>query len=122
MFWRLKTEHPEKVVVSCPDVMFYTYSREIPDERYVALTKKWELKKWVEPNGRVRWYGCRHGNSHTSADNCGGFKAGMAVPPCDLENLADTVKFIMKACEDAGLLCELTDGTLTGSYVYPNYF
>ena len=122
IFWRLKTKHPEKVVVSCPDVMFYKYSREIPDENYVDLTRKWNVKKWVVSSGRVRWYGCRHGYSHTSPGNCDSFQSGMAVPPCDLENLADAVKFVMKECENAGLLCELTDGTLTGKIVFQHFF
>ena len=39
---------------------------------------------------------------------------GLGVPPCDLENLADAVKLIMKECEDAGLFCELQMGTLLG--------
>ena len=116
VFWRLKSKHPEKVVVSCPDVMFNIYSREIPDERYGALARKWDVKKWVESNGRVRWYGCRRGHSHTSADSCS-FHSGIGVPPCDLENLADAIKFVMKECEDAGLFCELQEGTLLGNSV-----
>ena len=33
IFWRLKLKHPEKVVASCPDVMFNKYEQEIPDEK-----------------------------------------------------------------------------------------
>ena len=95
--------------------MFYKYSREIPDENYVDLTRKWDVKKWVESSGRVRY-------SHTSPGNCDSFQSGMAVPPCDLENLADAVKFVMKECENTGLLCELTDGTLTGKLVFQRFF
>ena len=36
----------------------------------------------------------------------------MAVPPCDLENLADAIKMIMGECEKAGLFCGLQEGTL----------
>ena len=50
----MKFKHTEKVIVSCPDVMFDTYQREIADESYVALTQKWDVKKWVESNGRLR--------------------------------------------------------------------
>ena len=117
LFWRLKLKHPEKFVVSCHNVMFDTYEREVPDERYVALAQKWDVKKWVESSGRVRWYGCRRAYSHTSKRSCtrlGHREKGMAIPPCDLENLADAVKFIMKVCEEAGLYCELEDGTILG--------
>jgi len=114
LFWRLKRKHPEKVVVSCPDVMFNIYHREIPDDKYTSLAQKWEVKKWVDSDGRVRWYGCRHGHSHTNSGSCS-FDTGLGVPPCDLENLADAIKFVMKECEDAGLFCELQEGTLLGA-------
>ncbi|XP_068743344.1 uncharacterized protein [Montipora capricornis] len=114
VFWSLKSEHPEKVVVSCPDVMFNIYSRDIPDERFATLAGKWHVKKWVESNGRVRWYGCKGNYAHDREDSCT-FNSGIGVPPCDLENLADAIKFVMKECEDAGLFCELQEGTLLGA-------
>ena len=95
--------------------MFNTYFREIPDKRYVDLARKWDVKKWVESSGRVRWYGCRRGHPHTSSDTCS-FNSGIGVPPCDLENLADAIKFVMKECEDAGLFCEFQEGTLLGNF------
>ena len=116
LFWRLKLEHSEKVAVSCPDVMFNTYERDIPDHRYAALAKKWDVKKWVDSNGRVRWYGCRRGYNHTSTSHCSR-NQGMAVPPCDLENLADMVKFVTKKCEETGVYCEIKDGTLLGNLI-----
>ena len=116
IFWRLKLKHPEKVVASCPDVMFNIYEQEIPDEKYDALAQKWDVKKWVESNGQVRWYGCRRGgHAHDSKSSCGIPATGLAVPPCDLENLADIVKFIMKECENAGIYCQLNAGTLLGN-------
>ena len=116
IFWRLKSKHPEKVVFSCPDVMFNVYSRDIPDERYAPLATKWNVKKWVESSGRVRWYGCRRGISYAISRSCS-FDTGFAVPPCDLENLADAIKFVMKECEEAGLFCELQEGTLLGNKI-----
>ena len=96
--------------------MFETYEREIPDEKYVALAQKWDVKKWVESNGRVRWYGCRRGgHARDNTSSCNRDKTGLAVPPCDLENLADMVKFIMKECENAGVYCELMEGSQLGN-------
>ena len=95
--------------------MFNIYHREIPDAKYTSLAQKWEVKKWVDSDGRVRWYGCRHGHSHTNSGSCS-FDTGLGVPPCDLENLADAIKFVMKECEDAGLFCELQEGTLLGNF------
>lgn len=114
LFWRLKMKHPGKIVISCPDVMFNIYDRDITDDKYAALARKWEVKKWVDSSGKVRWYGCRRGHSYTGTSSCG-FHRGLGVPPCDLENLADAIKFVMKECEDAGLFCELQEGTLLGA-------
>ena len=114
LFWRLKLKHPERLVISCPDVMFNTYEREIPDNKYVDLAQKWKVKKWVDSDGRVRWYGCRGG--HTKTTSCNRMK-GVAVPPCDLENLADAIKFVMKECENAGVYCEVHEGSVLGKSV-----
>ena len=105
--------------------MFDTYEREIPDEKYVALAQKWDVKKWVESDGRVRWYGCRRGghpvDNKSSCSKAQTGPPGLAVPPCDLENLADMVKFTMKECENAGVYCELMEGSLIGN-VTPTRF
>lgn len=117
LFWRLKMKHPGKIVISCPDVMFNIYDRDITDDKYAALARKWEVKKWVDSSGKVRWYGCRRGHSYTGTSSCS-FHRGLGVPPCDLENLADAIKFVMKECEDAGLFCELQEGTLLGKRLF----
>jgi hypothetical protein len=116
LFWRLKLEHPEKIVVSCPDVMFDSHDRQIPDQKYAALAQKWDVMKWVESDGRVRWYGCRRGYNYTTNSHCSR-PQGITVPPCDLENLADAVKFVMKKCEETGVYCEIRDGTLLGNLI-----
>ena len=94
--------------------MFDTYEREIPDQKYTALAQKWDVKKWVESDGRVRWYGCRRGYSHTSKTPCKR-KTGLGVPPCDLENLADAIKFVIKECENVGIYCEVHEGSVLGN-------
>ena len=85
--------------------MFYINTRDIKDEEYVTFANKYEIKRIVDPDGRVRWYGCRRGYAHTSPNLCS-FGKGMGLPPCDMENLADTIKFLMKECENAGIFCE----------------
>ena len=96
--------------------MFNTFEREIPDHKYAALAQKWDVKKWVESDGRVRWYGCRAGHIHDNTSSCSR-QTGLAVPPCDLENLAEAIKFIMKECEDAGVYCELNEGSVLGNLI-----
>ena len=58
-------------------------------------------------------YGCRRGIKHRGGHSCSRPR-GVGVPPCDLENLADAIKMIMGECENAGLFCELQEGTLLG--------
>ena len=115
IFWRIKLKHPEKVVVSCPDVMFETHVQEIPHEKYVALANKWDVKKWINSDGTIRWYGCRRGGRPNDNTASCRKQSGLLVPSCDLENLADMIKFVMKECENAGLLCELNEGSQLGN-------
>ena len=113
LFWRLKKRHPGKVSVSCPDVMFQINTHDRSDEDLVAFANKHVIHRIVEPCGQVRWYGCRLGRSYTSGWACPK-KKGLALSPSDMENLADAVKFIMRECENAGIYCEMQDGTLLG--------
>ena len=112
LFWRLKNSVSGHVAVSCPDVMFNVVTRDVKDEEYVTFAKKFQIQKWVDPDGRVRWYGCRRGLSYTK-DSCP-VQKGIGVPPASLENLADAIKFVMKECEDGGMFCEFQEGTLLG--------
>lgn len=114
LFWRIKKALPGNVAVSCPDIMFNIHTNPLPDSYYAQLASKWEIKKWVEASGQVRWYGCRRGYQHNIGTQSCSMSKGVANPPCDLENFADAIKFLMKECEDAGLYCELQEGTLLG--------
>lgn len=97
--------------------MFNVQPRVVKDADYVAVARKHDIKRLVDANGRVHWYGCRRGYAYTGDVTCSLTK-GLGVPPCDLANLAEVVKFIMKECEDAGLFCELQEGTLLGMMQY----
>ena len=83
----------------------------------MALARKWDVKKWVESDGRVRWYGCRGDHIQDKPSSCSR-KKGLAVPPCDLENLADAIKFVMRECENARVYCELHEGSMLGESVH----
>ena len=101
--------------MSCPDVMFNIHTNPTPNSNYVQLANKWEIKKWIDADGNVRWYGCRRGYEHNIGSSVCSMTKGVANPPCDLENFADAIKFVMKECEDAGMFCELQEGTLLGN-------
>ena len=95
--------------------MFNIKSREVFDEELVTFANKHQIHRIIDPDGRVRWYGCRKGYSYTSAALCKRGK-GIHLSPADMENLADVLKFFMKACDEAGAICEFDSGTMMGNY------
>lgn len=113
LLWRFKREMPGHIAASCPDVMFNIHDREIDDAELVTFANKHLIHRIVEPDGRIRWYGCRNGYSYTSSELCKKDK-GMGLSPADMENLADLIKFFMRACHDAGAFCEFQSGTMMG--------
>ena len=113
LFWRIKKRTSDNMVVVCPDVMFKVQRRKVKDEEYVGFANKHLIKKIVDPDGKVRWYGCRRGVSYTKSNRCS-WSGGIGVPPCDLANLADVVKATMRICEESHVFCEFGAGTLLG--------
>ena len=107
---------PEKIIATCPDVMFNTNPREVEDVEYVLFANKHLIHRIVEASGRVRWYGCRHGLPYTKANLCTRGKS-LGLSPAEMENLADVIKFFLRACEDAGAFCEVSAGTLIGMFL-----
>lgn len=101
-------------VVSCPDVMFHTHTPEVQDTQLVHFVNRHAIKKIIEADGRVRWFGCRRGIQHRNGNKCPS-KSGLAVAPCCLENLADAIKFVMAQCSKKNVSCELQEGTLLGA-------
>ena len=118
LFLRLKEHRGQsrlgRTVVSCPDVMFYSQPQPVQDEDLLSFANKHEIKKIIEADGRVRWFGCRRGIRYRNGEKCP-FKVGLVVPPCCLENLADAIKFVMDQCTNIQMVCELQEGTLLGA-------
>ena len=107
-------DHSGSAVVTCPDVMFHTQPSPVRDDDLVNFANKHSIKKIVEADGKVRWFGCRRGIKHRNGEKCP-LKSGLVVPPCCLENLADAIKFVMEQCERNNITCELQEGTLLGA-------
>ncbi|XP_068724564.1 uncharacterized protein [Montipora capricornis] len=106
--------HDGGTVVSCPDVMFHTQSPQVHDSKLVPFVNRHKIKKIIEADGTIRWFGCRRGIKHRDGEKCP-IKSSLAVPPCCLENLADAIKFVMEQCNRNNLTCELQEGTLLGA-------
>eukprot|EP00112_Aurelia_sp_Birch-Aquarium-sp1_P024757 Seg797.3 transcript_id=Seg797.3/GoldUCD/mRNA.D3Y31 product="Fukutin-related protein" protein_id=Seg797.3/GoldUCD/D3Y31 len=98
---------------SCPDVMAQVKFPDTSKSSSAKFANFWDIKRIVDADGKIRWYGCKRGIKHRQ-NKCR-IGRGMAVPPCCLENLADAIKFIMKNCEDNDIICELQEGTLLGA-------
>ena len=106
--------HGRTTVVTCPDVMFHTQYSPERDDELTNFANKHNIKKIVEADGTIRWFGCRRGLKNRNGEKCP-LKSGLAVPPCCLENVADAIKFVMEQCVRNKITCELQEGTLLGA-------
>lgn len=107
-FIRLSRNKLESVV--CPDSMFYVNKEKTSSNS----------KTWLDLANKYNLYQLKIADEVDIIFNCtkkrGWPKSlGYAVHPCSLQELADMVKFVMKLCEDSGIICELQEGTLLGA-------
>lgn len=107
-------DHDRTTVVTCPDVMFHAQYSPEHDEELTNFANTHNIKKIVEADGTIRWFGCRRGLKHRNGEKCP-LKSGLAVPPCCLENVADAIKFVMEQCRMNNITCEIQEGTLLGA-------
>lgn len=117
LFLRLKYQRAgshSNAVLSCPDVMFHVQKQNVEDIDLLPFANRHVIRKIIEADGKVRWYGCRRDIKHRLGDRCV-LRDGLAVAPCCLENLADAIKFIMSECDSNNAVCELQEGTLLGA-------
>lgn len=97
--------------VVCPDSMFYS-NRTIRSSRVLD---------WKEFGGKYQLRTMKFVSSKFEVDfNCPKpikcfLGTGFSVTSCCLEELANLITFIMNACEKAGAICELQEGTLLGA-------
>jgi len=94
----------------CADSMFYvnTTERSSSTDMWDSLARKLSLRRLKFSSGIDISFKC------PSSYECFG-GTGFVVTPCCLQELADMVNFIMKSCEEKGIICELQEGTLLGA-------
>jgi len=56
------------MVVSCPDVMFHEQKFDVRDEDLLTFASRHSIRKIVESNGNVRWYGCKRDIKHRTGN------------------------------------------------------
>lgn len=100
-------------VFTCPDVMFYGYDSKLDNSKLVRFAKEWDIRKIIHPDKSVYWFGCRAGDKYTSTKKCP-FRKGMAVPPCCLENLKNSLDYLFMQCELNSITCQLQEGSVLG--------
>lgn len=97
--------------VICPDSMFYTNKTRTISQllEWQNFARKYDLKKLKKiSSGLELDFGCSGPYACFSG-------TGYMVTPCCLEELANLVNFIMNACAEVGIICELQEGTLLGA-------
>ena len=98
---------------SCPDVISDIIMTEFESSKMTKLADLWDIKKIVNSDGKVYWYGCK-GEMSIQKRKCR-IGPGMSVPPCCLEKLSNAIRYIMKKCDQHDIACELMEGTLLGA-------
>ncbi|XP_062503539.1 uncharacterized protein LOC134180399 [Corticium candelabrum] len=103
-------------LLSCPDVMFdVSRDEQVRPEEFTKMFGKRELNRWIIDGGQDIWFGCSRGTAHVPHGLHCRKSSGMGLPPCCMESLADSIKFVMSTCEKYNIICELQEGTLLGA-------
>ncbi|XP_060561512.1 uncharacterized protein LOC132721250 isoform X3 [Ruditapes philippinarum] len=101
-FLRISQQSDESII--CPDSMYHVKS--LHTDLYGELKlfmRKWNLFKIVTPNGITIQRSCANELTRKPGSK--------ALPPCSGQFNADAVKAVLKSCEEAGIICELQEGT-----------
>lgn len=105
--WFLGISQRGDETVICPDSMFHIHLQSKHNINWNKFMKKWNVLKSITPSGNKTTRVCSsHGRS---------FRNSKVVSPCDLQSNADAVKTVMSECENAGIICELQEGTALGA-------
>ncbi|XP_045206601.2 uncharacterized protein LOC123558814 [Mercenaria mercenaria] len=105
--WFLRVSQARLESVVCPDSMFHVQLQYESNIKWDKFMRKWNIHKCVPPTGlsmveKYASYRCE-------------FKASKAIPPGNLQYNANAVKIVMNICEEAGIICELQEGTALGA-------
>ncbi|CAH1776799.1 unnamed protein product [Owenia fusiformis] len=103
-------QHLKKQFPLCPDSMFHVETTPIPErDIWIPLAKRWNLYRLRLSSGQLYGFDCKKSKTRFNRE------AGMAQPPCRLQELTDFIKAVMSLCEKNNILCELQEGTALGA-------
>lgn len=96
----------------CPDSLFFTQRSlnisQTTKTDWLPLAKLWELNRIILPTGEHFRYNCEE-----SGVQCKWLK-GIAMPLCCLEELGESLKWLMSVCDENHVECELEGGSTIG--------
>lgn len=118
LFLRVAGEEPN-TIMACPDVLFYILPQRQRDSDLSQFAKNHDVRRIVDVDRTLRWFGGRVGYNHTDVNKCQ-LQKSMIVPPECRQNLLDVILFILRLCEESRLRCELQEGTLLGAMKFNN--
>ncbi|KAK3597103.1 hypothetical protein CHS0354_021210 [Potamilus streckersoni] len=107
LFMRLKEKGLE--AITCPDAMYHTVEANVSDisSDWETFAIKWKAK-YIQPAG-----------SKSIEIDCSHFickkDKAYTLHPCCLDELTDMILFVMRTCEEEGIICELQEGTALGA-------
>ncbi|XP_067936439.1 uncharacterized protein [Watersipora subatra] len=111
--WFLDLLKTEKVVLSFPSSIVHVGKASelsVEHNEWLELVKYHQIEKIYLPDGVHLLYNCEEAETWCVSSH----PPGIARSWCCLKQLAKEVQTVMRECEQAGLFCEVTDGTILG--------
>ena len=112
----LRLQHVQKLVMLCPDSMFYVLAN---NESASSLHQQWLPMAQIHSLNRANFADGRH-LSFSCQESMADFEwsVGIIVPICEVETLLKAILETMDICRDIGLFCQLQEGTALGAMTF----
>ena len=109
----LRLQKDRKLVMSCPDAMFYVLAvnktASLLQKQWIPMAQKYAINRVNLADGRRLSFSCNEANTKFP------WTGGTIVPVCAVETLLKGIIDAMDICEKIGLFCHLDGGTTLGA-------
>lgn len=112
--WFLNVRLTGKLVVSCPDVMFFVNSEPTMNRNdWHTIAKKWSFESIHSFDGKNFEFSCEE--AQISCTNLIKTVSSFLVPPCCRKKIREELGYIQDCAQELGIYYELQAGTLLGA-------
>ncbi|XP_066959720.1 uncharacterized protein [Macrobrachium rosenbergii] len=112
--WFLNVHLARKLVMTCPDVMFYVDSEPtLSRNDWFKIAQKWSIEHILPPEGEGIRFSCDE--AQISCNNLMKSVSSFLVPPCCREIFRKELQYVQDCADEIGLHYELNAGSLLGA-------